>query len=130
MANFTADPCNITIATGVTPERAATTSGGGTVNCNSIGTVPATPASCYRFLNWTLNGAVVSSSASYTLTANSSQTLVANFALNTYTISTGVTPSGAGSVGGGGTVNCGSSVTVTATPAAGYNFANWTENGA
>ena len=47
----------------------------------------------------------------------------------TDTITTGVTPSGAGTASGGGTVTCNSTVTVSASPATGYNFANWTENG-
>lgn len=38
-------------------------------------------------------------------------------------------PSIAGTVTGGGAGSCGRSVTVQATPAAGFQFANWTENG-
>jgi GH25 family lysozyme M1 (1,4-beta-N-acetylmuramidase) len=46
-----------------------------------------------------------------------------------YTVAVSASPSGAGSVGGGGTFAAGSSVTVTASANSGYTFANWTENG-
>ena len=46
-----------------------------------------------------------------------------------FTISTSVLPVGGGSVSGGGRLAAGASVTLTATPAAGYSFVNWTEAG-
>lgn len=48
----------------------------------------------------------------------------------TYWVNTSVMPSLGGSVTGGGSIIAGGSVTVLATPAAGFTFANWTENGA
>jgi glycosidase len=45
------------------------------------------------------------------------------------TISTISSPPNGGTTVGGGIYNCGASVTVTATPAAGYGFASWTEGG-
>src|SRR5262249_44308957 len=92
-------------------------------------TVSASPAACYSFLNWTENGAVVSTSASYTFTAGANRSLVANFAPITYTITSSSSPVGSGSLTGGGVMNCGSSVMMTAAAAANYSFANWTENG-
>jgi hypothetical protein len=56
------------------------------------------------------------------------RTLVANF-VPAYTITTAASPSYAGSTSGGGTFNSGSTVTVTATPNAGFIFASWTESG-
>jgi WD40 repeat protein len=47
-----------------------------------------------------------------------------------YTVSVTALPSNGGTVNGGGTFPIGNNVVVTAAPAAGYNFANWTENGA
>ncbi|PWU18692.1 MAG: hypothetical protein C5B50_08330 [Verrucomicrobia bacterium] len=44
-------------------------------------------------------------------------------------ISIGVSPPGAGSVQGGGTVACGTNVTINATAANGFVFLNWTEDG-
>ncbi|MDQ7816908.1 MAG: hypothetical protein RDU14_07750, partial [Melioribacteraceae bacterium] len=71
----------------------------------------------------------VSTSTSYSFTATSNRTLVANFAVKTYTISTSSSPSAGGTTSGGGSKTHGSSVTVTATANTGYNFVNWTESG-
>lgn len=48
----------------------------------------------------------------------------------TYTVTATIDPSGAGTVTGAGQYQEGESVTVTATPAEGYTFSGWTENGA
>ncbi|MGD1019973.1 MAG: hypothetical protein ABSA12_11725 [Verrucomicrobiia bacterium] len=117
------------VATSSSPAAGGTTSGGGTVNCGSNVTVCATPNSCYGFVNWTQNGTVVSTSACYSFTATSNETLVANFSLNSDTITTTASPAIAGTASGGGTFNCGSNVTVTATANACYQFVNWTEGG-
>ena len=92
-------------------------------------TVTATANAGYQFLNWTENGSIVSASSSYNFTPSTSGTLVANFLPITYTINTSNSPSGSGSISGGGIVNSGSSATVTATANSGYTFLNWTENG-
>ena len=92
-------------------------------------TVTATANSGYSFVNWTANGSVVSTSASYTFTLNSNVTLVANFAPVQYTIAVSASPSAGGTVSGGGTFAAGSSRTVTATANSGYSFVNWTQNG-
>jgi len=47
----------------------------------------------------------------------------------TYTVALSSNPSAGGTTNGAGTFGTGSSVTVTATPAAGYLFVNWTEAG-
>lgn len=46
-----------------------------------------------------------------------------------YSVTTSSSPAEGGTTTGGGTFNPGQSCTVTATPASGYNFVNWTENG-
>jgi hypothetical protein len=46
----------------------------------------ATPNANYNFVNWTESDEEVSTDATYTFTAESNRTLVANFALKTYTI--------------------------------------------
>lgn len=48
----------------------------------------------------------------------------------TYTITTAVSPSGAGTTTGDGTYTSGASCTLTATPASGYSFVRWEKNGA
>ena len=89
-----------TITTSSSPAVGGSTSGGGSVNSGSSVTVTATPASCYTFLNWTEGGTVVSSSPSYTFPASGNRTLVANFALATYAITTSTSPTPGGSVQG------------------------------
>jgi len=56
-----------------------TVKGGGLFSVGSTCQVAATPASGYRFTNWTENGVVVSSDAAYTFTVKASSSLVANF---------------------------------------------------
>jgi hypothetical protein len=80
-------------------------------------------------VNWTQGGSAVSTSASYTFTVTANRTLVANFTLASYTITTSSNPIAGGTTTGGGGFNYGASVTVSATPASGYQFTNWTEGG-
>jgi hypothetical protein len=117
------------INTSSSPSAGGSTTGGGTVNCGTNVTVNATANPCYQFVNWTVSGTPVSSSASYTFTPTATENLVANFSQITYTISTSSSPSAGGSTSGGGTVNCGSNVCISATPNACYQFVNWTVGG-
>ncbi len=57
-----------------------TVSGGGQVHYGASCTVTATPADGYMFTNWTQNGNVVSTDASYTFNVTGNVSLVANFA--------------------------------------------------
>ena len=68
-----------TITTSSSPGNGGTTSGGGTFAAGTSRTVTASPNSGFTFANWTENGSVVSTSASYTFTLNSNRNLVANF---------------------------------------------------
>jgi hypothetical protein len=118
-----------TVAVSASPSAGGTVSGGGAFASGSSQTVTATANSGYTFVNWTENGSVVSSSASYNFTLNGNRTLVANFTAINYTITVSASPSAGGTVSGGGTFASGSSRTVTATANSGYTFVNWTENG-
>jgi hypothetical protein len=71
--------CPVTLATGSSPSGGGTTSGGGTVACGSNATVCATANSYYQFVNWTVNGNVVSTLPCYSITPTTNETLVANF---------------------------------------------------
>ncbi len=120
-----------TIAVSANPTNGGTVTGGGTYNQGQSCTVTATANSGFTFTNWTENGSVVSTQASYTFTVNSNRTLVANFQAQpqSYTITVSANPANGGTVTGGGTYQQGQSCTVSATPANGYTFLRWTENG-
>jgi hypothetical protein len=112
-----------------------TQSGTGTYNSGSSVTVTATPNAGYTFTSWKENGIVVpSANASYTFTISGNRILEANFIVVSpiqYTVTLSSNPLLGGIVvqSGTGTYNSGSSVTVGATPNAGYTFTSWKENG-
>ncbi len=129
VANFT-QGTSYTISTNGSPSIGGSTSGGGIFASGASVTVIATPSVGYAFANWTQGGIVVSSSPSYTFNATADRVLVANFTVTgggDRTIATSALPIAGGTTSGGGTVADGTSVTVMATPNAGYNFVNWTE---
>ena len=72
-------PTSYTIAVSANPTEGGTVSGGGTYQQDQSVTVTATAKTGYTFVNWTENGTVVSSNASYTFAANKNHTLLANF---------------------------------------------------
>ncbi len=119
---------NVTVTS--SDESYGTVSGGGAYSPGSRVTVTATPTGDNVFVNWTKNGAEVSTSAEYTFTAEEDVELTANFRqLNNYTVDVVSSNSEYGTVSGGGTVKEGDSVTVTATPLTDCYFVNWTKNG-
>ncbi len=127
VANFGVQ--QLSISTSSNPLNAGGTSGGGTIAYGTQATVVATAYAGSTFLNWTENGNVVSTTASYTFTVTASRNLVANFTVITYLITTGVAPASSGTASGGGSYTYNAQVTLTATAGAGYSFMNWTENG-
>ncbi|HZV33552.1 MAG TPA: choice-of-anchor tandem repeat GloVer-containing protein [Verrucomicrobiae bacterium] len=127
-ANFT--PINDTVEVSASPTNGGDVVGTGTYQPGTSVTVVATPNSPgYQFVNWTENGIAVSSLASYTFTVSSNETLVANFAPIFYSVAVNASPTNGGTVGGSGTYQGGSTVTVMATNNPGYLFTNWTVNG-
>ena len=131
VANFTYVPPTYTVNVSANPTQGGTVSGGGTYTEGQSCIVSATANINYTFTNWTENGNVVSSNASYTFTVNGNRDLVANFTYvpPTYTVNVSANPTQGGTVSGGGTYTEGQSCTVTATANSGFTFINWTENG-
>jgi uncharacterized repeat protein (TIGR02543 family) len=114
------------------PVVGGTTTGAGTFAQGSSVTVTATPNTGYSFVNWTNNGVIASTSPSYQFTMAGNKTLVANFKLTPpiqFSVVLSSNPAAGGTTTGSGSYNAGTSVTITATPNAGYAFAYWTENG-
>ena len=127
VANFTLN--SYTIAATANPSAGGTVSGAGEYNHGTSCTLTATANTGYTFSNWTENGSVVSTNANYSFTVEGARTLVANFTLNTYTITATCNPAEGGTVSGAGEYNHGESCTLTATANNGYTFVNWKENG-
>ena len=113
--------------------------GAGTVSLNPAGgvytagtqvTLTAIPNSGYVFSNWA--GDLSGTTNPATIIMNSNKSVTAVFTqqqVQQYTLTTSVSPQGAGTVSlnpAGGVYTAGTQVTLTATPSSGYVFSNWT----
>jgi hypothetical protein len=130
LTTLAAQPSTYTLSLSSSPAGAGTLSGGGTFNEGTTVTAHAAPNAGYSFVNWTEGGVQVSASASYTFNITSNRNLVANFTQQVinYTLTSTVAPAGGGTTSiPSQTFSAGTSVTITATPNAGYSFVNWTE---
>ncbi|CAG0976790.1 hypothetical protein PHYC_01546 [Phycisphaerales bacterium] len=119
---------SVTIAASVNPPSAGTISGAGAYPAGALVMLQANENNGWGFINWTENGTQVSGNRQYSFTATVDRALVANF-VPAYTITTASLPTFAGTTTGGGVFNSGTSVTIDATPAAGYVFSEWREFG-
>ena len=126
VANFEINSYEITAT--ANPTEGGTVSGAGTYNHGDNVTLTATANEGYTFTNWTENGVVVNATNPYEFQVTGERELVANFSLNTYDVSAFAIPTAGGTVTGAGTYDHGTTVTMTANPATGYAFVNWTEN--
>ena len=127
VANFTKQAYVITAE--VTPENSGTVTGAGGFNYGEECTLTATPKNGYDFVKWTKGGSTVSTDAEYTFTVNATATYVAHFQIKHYSVSVSANPQGSGTVSGGGTFSHGDECTLHASPAAGYAFTKWTDDG-
>ncbi len=129
VAHFTAlQPNEYNINVSANPSNGGIVTGGGSYNQDQECTVTANANEGYTFTNWTENGNVVSTNASYTFTVNVNRNLVANFEIKSYTVEVTANPSDGGSVSGGGIYNHGQSCMVSAEANSGFSFIYWTEN--
>ena len=80
VANFQIQSFNITAS--ALPTMGGTVSGGGTYDYGQDCTLTATANENSTFVNWTENGEVVSTEATYTFTVTGYRSLVANFTIN------------------------------------------------
>ena len=130
VANFEEQlPDTYNINVSPNPNIGGTVTGGGTYEGGQQCTVTATANTGYTFNNWTENGEVVTTNASYTFIVEGNRTLVANFTLNNYTISVTADPTDGGMVTGAGNYVHGTTCTLTATANENYEFINWTKDG-
>ena len=105
--------------------------GTATANKTQVGhngqvTLTATPNEGYSFVNWTVNGEEVSTSATYTVTVTNDIEYVANFISYKVTVLSG---EGGTATANKTQVGYNGKVTLTATPNEDYHFINWTVNG-
>lgn len=102
--------------------------GGGTFEENQNATITAVAATNYEFVNWTKEGAEVSTENSYTFAVTETATYIANFKeITKYTINATANDGEMGSVTGGGDYYEGSTATLTATANGGYVFVDWSD---
>ncbi|NII25985.1 carbohydrate-binding protein [Pseudoflavitalea sp. X16] len=100
-----------------------------TYNSGTVVTLTAAAASGYTFTGW--SGDATGTSTSVTVTMNSNKTVTANFTNSTggtYTLTTTANPAAGGTIARSPNTSsyaAGTVVTLTATPASGYSFSNW-----
>ena len=117
---------NYTVSVYASPANGGTVSGGGTYHYGQTATLTATPASGYEFAGWSDGNhdnprmVTVTSSTYYVAVFNEAGTTY-------YSVTTNVTPAGAGTVTGGGTYEAGSVIVLTATANPGYTFTQWND---
>jgi surface protein len=81
VANFSLN--SYAISASSSPENSGNITGAGDYDHGTTVTLTATPSEGYTFVNWTEGGSEVSTDATYTFTAKSDRTLVANFEVST-----------------------------------------------
>ena len=87
-------------------------------------TITATPATGYTFTGWT--GSVASADNPLTLTMDGDKTLTANYLLNTYTLTVNATNGTVTKLPDQSAYDHDTVVQLTAVPATGYHFLDWT----
>jgi hypothetical protein len=114
-----------TITATADPEDAGEVFGAGNYEYGEMATLTAEPDSCHTFAYWMENDFPVSLDNPWTFEVTGNRDLVAIFTLDHYSIT--VLASVGGSAAGGGTIDCGDPITVTATPEDCWEFVNWTD---
>lgn len=118
-----------TITTSVSPSGSGSVSGGGTYDDQTVISLVATANSGYQFSSWSDGN--TSNPRSVTVTQNETYTAIFEEVLSPiqqYTITTSVSPSGSGSVSGGGTYDENTVISLTAAANSGYQFVSWSDN--
>ena len=126
-ASFAID--TFVIAASVDPAGSGEVSGAGIYDYGQTVNLVATPATGYHFVNWTEGQTVVSTEAAYSFTATANRSLVAHFALNSYTIAATV-EGGNGSVSPTSqSVEYGGTASISMSPDSGYVIGSIIDNG-
>ncbi|GAA4104860.1 ice-binding family protein [Mucilaginibacter panaciglaebae] len=127
-ANFSAIPASqFAVVLSSNPVAGGSTTGAGSFAAGTSVTVTATANAGYTFVNWTDGATVASTSPAYTFPLSANRTLVANFLLNTYTLTVNANAL-MGSVAKNPNLavyNSGANVQLTATANPGFRFSSW-----
>lgn len=97
--------------------------GDGTYDVYSLVTVTAIPEMNYHFVYWLSGGDTITDNP-FTFSVTADSTLVAYFAIDSFSVT--INTIGGGAVSGGGRYAYGSTATISAEPLDGYHFMNWT----
>ena len=131
VANFSAvQSSQFALVLSSAPVVGGTTSGSGSYNGGTSVTATAIANTGYTFVNWTKNGVIASTSSAYTFPLNANTALVANFAINTFTLNVTAVNGTVLKTPDQLTYNYGSVVHLTATPNTGYTFKSWSGDAA
>ena len=126
IANYSVVPASqFAVTLSSSPPAGGTTRGSGSYNAASSVTVTAAANTGYSFVSWTENGAVVSTSPSYTLVLNANKSLVANFAINTFTLNVISVNGLVVRSPNQASYNYGTVVQLSVTANSGYTFTSW-----
>ena len=126
VANFV-PAVSYTVTASADPSGSGTVSGARTYYSGQTATLTAVANAGYGFVNWTVGGVEVSTTAQYSFEVTGDVSLVANFGA-VYTITTDVSPVGSGTVTGGGTYGYGATVNLVASPSTlAYEFVGWSD---
>ncbi|TCC88497.1 DUF3494 domain-containing protein [Pedobacter frigiditerrae] len=129
IANFAPiPPGSFAVNLSSNPAAGGINSGSGSYVAGSVVTVTAAANTGYTFLNWTENGNIVSTSASFQLVVTASRSLVANYRAvpaSQFAVTLASNPLSGGTTDGEGSYPSGTSVTISATRNIGYTFVNW-----
>jgi uncharacterized repeat protein (TIGR02543 family) len=126
-ANFSLIEYSLTV--NITPTEGGTVTKSpnqSTYNYGDQVTLTATPVTGYTFTNWA--GDASGTNSPTIITMDDNKTVTANFLPEEYSVTINISPIGGGTVTKSpnqSTYNYGDQVTLTATPASGYTFANW-----
>jgi uncharacterized protein (TIGR02145 family)/uncharacterized repeat protein (TIGR02543 family) len=133
-ANFEQIRYTLTVNRNPTAGGTVTPSSAQSIAAGTAFNISATVNSGYRFVNWTVTSGTATfgnaASAATTVTLSSNATVRANFELiPTHTLTVNRDPTAGGTVTPASSqsgIAAGTAVNITATPASGYTFVNWT----
>jgi M6 family metalloprotease-like protein/uncharacterized repeat protein (TIGR02543 family) len=129
IANFV--PIEYMVVVNIFPEGAGLVTGEGSYNLGDEVTLEAFSVEGYDFLNWRMNGVVISSENPYTFTMPAQDiSITAYFIISgteTYQLTLAVNPENSGTVSGAGEYEGGEQINLNALANDGFVFVNWTD---